>query len=136
MLSLKTRLAKPTNSTRKRYMPPKKATEQSILFDYVSAYASYICKPVDNQVTECVQNMIVPPVQEQLRILQGLVEVQSKVNTQNLDGVFMKLIMVHDNESIGQLMMALEIFENCLTVINAIIRSSYDIPIDVTELDL
>lgn len=126
---------------RKAHIPRKRMcaavramTPDSILFDYVSAYATYICKPTE--VMECVQNMIVPPVQEQLRVLQGLVEVQSRVNTQNLDGVFMKLIMVRDDATIGQLMMVLEIFENCLTVINAIIRASYDIPIDVTELDL
>ena len=121
-------------SHKRSYMRPMKATQQSILFDYVSAYASYICKP--EEVTECVQNMIVPPVEEQLRILQGLVDVQSRVNTQNLDGVFMKLIMIRDDATIGQLMMALDIFESCLKVINAIIRSSYDIPIDVTELDV
>lgn len=109
-------------------------TPDSILFEYVSAYASYICQPTE--VMECVQNMIVPPVHEQLRILQGLAEIKSRVDTQNLDGVFMKLIMVQDDATIGQLMMVLDIFGRCLRVINAIIRASYDIPIDVTELDL
>lgn len=118
----------------KRKIATRAMTPDSILFDYVNAYASYICKPTE--VMECVQNMIVPPVQEQLRILQGLTEVQSRVNTQNLDGVFMKLIMVQDDATVGQLMMVLDIFEKCLDVINAIVRASYDIPVDVTELDL
>lgn len=132
MLSLKYKPCLSTNkrkNTRIRAMSP-----ESILFDYVNAYASYICKPTE--VIECVQNMIVPPVHEQLRVLQGLVEVQSRVNTQNLDGVFMKLIMVRDDVTVGKLMTALDVFDKCMSVINTIIRYSYDIPIDVKELDL
>lgn len=130
MLSLK---YKPCMSTRKTTRI-RAMTPDSILYDYVSAYASYICKPAET--IECVQNMIVPPVHEQLRVLQGLVEVQSRVNTQNLDGVFMKLIMVGDDVTVGKLMMALDVFDRCMSMINAIIRYSYEIPIDVKELDL
>lgn len=124
-----------TNSfTQRRHIVPKLQKRiarclpgDAVLYDYIDTYSTLLCA---GETAACIQNMIVPAPEEQMRILQLLFEVNTKVNTHGLDGVFMKLIIMHDDDAISSLIDVLQIYDTAKDAINAIIRYSQKIPFD------
>lgn len=116
-----------------RRRPMKAIPDHTILFDYLDTYQTYICR---NKGIECFDHMIIPPPEEQLRILQNLFKIRSEVDTMGLDGVFMKLIMINDFEAINNLMISLDAYQKSLDIIQSIIKFSYDIPITSSHQEL
>ena len=57
-----------------------------IVPDFLSAYSTYVCKN-----PECVTSMILPPVYEQLFIMQQMFDLTTKVDISGLEGPFMAL---------------------------------------------
>ncbi len=114
----------PNKINKKIRIIPKVLPHDAILFDYVDAYVRYICPN-----PTCIDNLVVPEVSEQLRVLKELSKIQTEIDTYNLDGVFMKLIMVHDQTNIELLKQTLEIFQGSKDLINEIIKYSYMIQV-------
>lgn len=108
--------------------------EGSVLFDYVNAYAAYVCKP--SIVKECIDHMVVPPPGEQLRVLQGLFDVMTRVDPNGLEGVFMKLLIVNDIRAVDTLVDSLQMYNDSVEMVNAIIRYSYNIPVSGANIRL
>jgi hypothetical protein len=117
MLSLKTTFK--INPIQRKRIIPKVIPNNAILFDYVDAYLKYLCPN-----SACIDNLIVPNVTEQVRILQELSKIQTECNTHDLDGIFMRLIMIHDQTNIDILKNTLEIYDNSKNLITEIIRYS------------
>lgn len=125
----------PLTCTRKKplYRTLVRATPPDVLYEYVDAYTKYICA---TDLASCAPKMIVPPVEEQLRIVQGLYDVKSKVDTYGLDGVFMKLIMVKDDATVGNLMSTLEIYDHCVKLIRLVVSYAQKIPIEFGDNEM
>jgi len=107
---------------------PVNTHPDNVLIDYVTTYGQYICHPYN--IKECIDMIILPPVYEQLRILQELQKAMSIVDLEGLEGVAMKLLISHDEETLHTLLQALVRFHENRDLINAIIRFTYEISID------
>ena len=118
----------------KRLAVVVRAVDAGVAYDYIDAYARYICKP--ELLTSCVENMILPPVDEQMSILRDLYNIGTLVDIEGLEGVFMKLLLAHDAEVINKLMGSLDTYNSAKEIINNIIRYSYEIPIEPMYVDL
>lgn len=104
----------------------------SVMSDYLSAYTMFVCKPAVLQ--ECLKHMIVPPPSEQLRVMQDLFDVVTKVDPMGLEGVFMKLLLVNDQKAVDTLVDSLHMYNDSIEIVNAIIRYSYSIPIQESNI--
>lgn len=104
----------------------------SVMFDYAASYAQFVCKPAVLQ--ECVERMVVPEPAEQLRVLQGMFDVFTRVDPAGLEGVFMKLLLVKDYKAVDTLVDSLRSFHDSVEMVNAIIRYSYNIPDGATNI--
>lgn len=131
MLSLLKKSCIPTKIKQKRKIMTKALPPDAILFDYVDAYVKYICPN-----TTCIDNLVIPEVSEQLRVLEELSKIQADINTYDLDGVFMKFIIVHDQSKIELLKQMLEIYQNSKDVINEMIKYSYMIQVLPSEIPM
>jgi len=115
-------------SPKSRYIQPKACPSSSsaeVIMDYVTAYSTFLCNPED--IKTCVDTMVLPPVYEQLRIVQNLQMIHNSVDLEGLDAVVMKLLIAHDAEAVESLLHSLNIFQQSRDVINTIIRYSYEI---------
>jgi len=79
--------------------------------------------------------MVLPPPEEQLRIVLDMFDISTKVDMRGLDGVFMKLLIAHDEGAVDNLIEMLQLYNNASEVINSIIRYSREIPLaDGTDM--
>ena len=85
--------------------------------DYIDAYSRFVCRGD----SECVVNIDLPPIEEQARILNGLIDIKFQVDTQGLEGVFIELLKYHDYVIIGKLMVALQMYAECVSIISEIV---------------
>lgn len=106
------------------------ADETTILADYLSVYSEYIC---GSKIISCIDNLVLPPSEEQLRILQALYEISTRVNTEELDGIFIKLLLMHDDKGIEMLIESLQQHQESTKIINSIIAYARKIPISPME---
>lgn len=135
LLSKKTCLSNVSRGQRIRRMTsPRSLPYDSVVFDYVSSYAQFVCRPAVLQ--ECVDHMVVPEPAEQLRVLQGMFDVFSRVDPIGLEGVFMKLLLVRDYEAVDTLVDSLQSYHDSVEMVNAIIRYSYNLPLEGTNIKL
>lgn len=137
MLSLRAKqrccLLQRTNKQRVSVVRPKAMPDTGVLADYLETYLTYVCK---EGASSCLDQMVVPPPEEQLRVMQGLFDVSTKVDMQGLDGVFMKLLIMHDQDAVDTLVQSLQMHMASEQIINSIIRYSYEIPLDVSKNDV
>ena len=110
-----------------RYKPVNTHPD-NVLIDYVTTYGQYICHP--DKIKQCIDMIILPPTYEQLRILQELQKAMSIVDLEGLEGVAMKLLISHDEDTLHTLLQALVRFQENRDLINAIIRFTYEISTD------
>jgi hypothetical protein len=101
--------------------------ESGVVMDYVTTYGQYICAGPDP--FECIRNMILPPPEEQQKIVLRLFEISQQVDMQGLNGVFMKLLITHDDSAVDTLLEMLKMHNMSTDVINSIIRYSREIPL-------
>ena len=100
--------------------------------DFLSAYASYVCKD-----PECVTSMILPPVYEQLFIMQQMFDLTTKVDISGLEGPFMKLFIMHDTQGVDVLANALLNYQKSKAVIESVVEYTNEIPglvVDTMEM--
>jgi hypothetical protein len=103
-----------------------------IVPEFLSAYSTYVCKD-----PECVTSMILPPVYEQLFIMQQMFDLTTKVDISGLEGPFMKLFMMHDTQGVEVLANALLNYQKSKAVIESVVEYTKEIPglvIDTVEM--
>lgn len=103
-----------------------------IVPDFLSAYSTYVCK-----TPECVTSMILPPVYEQLFIMQQMFDLTTKVDISGLEGPFMKLFMMHDTHGVEVLANALLNYQKSKAVIESVVEYTKEIPglvVDTVEM--
>ena len=103
-----------------------------IVPDFLSAYSTYVCKN-----PECVTSMILPPVYEQLFIMQQMFDLTTKVDISGLEGPFMKLFMMHDTHGVEVLANALLNYQKSKEVIESVVEYTKEIPglvVDTVEM--
>lgn len=105
-----------------------KSTGDSVVFDYVDLVSKLFCQE-SIDVHYCVQNLLIPPPEEQSRILLQYYSIGTKINMQGLDMVFIKLIMMNDQESINTLVKCLSSINHNVEIVNKIILYSRNIEI-------
>lgn len=107
-----------------------------VLYDYLDTYARYVCQLGDVDA-DCLGQMVVPPIAEQLHVLQGLFDVHTRVHdTMGLDGVFLKLLLMHDQAAVERLVSNLVVYQAVLESIQDIVRYSAHIPLEPTQLGM
>jgi hypothetical protein len=108
-------------SIRRRCLPA-----DAVVYDYIDAYAKFLCA---GEGADCIKNMILPPPDEQARVIHALFDVKTRVDTHGLDGVFMKLIIMHDTDAVDTLVESLQVYISMNELIRSIISYSREIPI-------
>lgn len=103
----------------------------AVLYDYVDAYSRYICQ---GGSPECIQAMVVPPPEEQLNILRGLVDASTQVDIRGFEGTLMMLLSVHDEGAVETLLESLYIYHQAIHVLQSIVDYSHQIPLN-TPMD-
>lgn len=97
-----------------------------VVYEYLEAYSAFICAMAP-QPHICMEQMIVPSVDEQVRVVNEL----SNVQANGLEGIFMKLILLHEDEAIQTLEKAMEQHDTSEKVIRAILDYASSKPIYV-----
>ncbi len=107
-----------------------------MLYDYLDVYTRYVCK-LGEADADCVDQMVVPPLAEQLHVLQGLFEVHTRVHdTMGLDGVFLKLLLMHDDAAVERLTSNLVVYQMVHDAIVDIVQYSAHVPLEPTQLGM
>jgi hypothetical protein len=81
--------------------------------------------------------MILPPVYEQLFIMQQMFDLTTKVDISGLEGPFMKLFMMHDTQGVDVLANALMNYQKSKAMIESVVEYTKEIPglvIDTVEM--
>lgn len=105
-----------------------KSMGENVVFDYLDLVSKMFCQE-SIDVHYCVQNLLIPPPEEQSRILLQFYNIETKVDMQGLDMVFVKLIMANDQETIDTLVKCLSSINHSIEIINKIILYSRNIEI-------
>ena len=103
-----------------------KSASNDVVFDYIDLVSKTFCQQ-SIDLHYCVQNLLVPPPDEQSRILLQYYNIATKINMSGLDLVFIKLIMLNDQESIDTLVKCLSALHHNIDIINNIILYSKNI---------
>jgi hypothetical protein len=106
-----------------RVLPRCALPQDSIVPDFLYAYTTFICKN-----PECIKTMVIPPVYEQLYIMQQMFDVSSKVDISGLEEPFMKLLLMHDSQGVDVLTRALIQYQKSKDVIKSVIEYTKEIP--------
>ena len=80
--------------------------------------------------------MIIPPLYEQTRMIQELFEISKKVNMKDLNGIFMKLIIIYDSDTINRLIKSLSLYNEKRIIIDSIINYTNNISINIKDINI
>ncbi len=112
-------------------------TVTHILPAYVETYVALVCGGAGPShapaSAACVQTMIVPPLDEQLRVLTELRSLMAHVDPHGLERVLFQLILAHDETRIAELVDALRMMEAAMSVVSEVVRA---VGTDVRALDV
>ena len=112
---------------------PKAVHSDAVLYDYVEAYSKYICS---SKVKSCTEHMIIPLAEEQMRILHEMYDITKRVNCNGVEGTFLKLLIMHDYDTVENLIKHLNMYNELGKLINTIVRYTYNIPIDIQNINI
>ena len=127
MLSFKTKLLNPKSHRQTRALNPPllRACPEAVDQAYLSAYQNFICNFSDSAKI-CVETMIIPPAYEQIQIIKDLNELGSVTDIAGFEGVFMRLMLVHDTNAIDMLIKSIEAYNSAEHLIDVIIKHAQE----------
>jgi hypothetical protein len=117
--------AKPLGFVKRSTYPVYRVVAKAgdVVPEFLSAYSMYVCKD-----PECITSMILPPMYEQLFIMQQMFDLTTKVDISGLEGPFMKLFMMHDTQGVDVLANALLNYQKSKAVIESVVEYTNEIP--------
>lgn len=119
---------------RKKICCAMPSVESNVLFDYIDIYMKYICV---HDAQQCLSSAIVPPLQEQIMIVQNFNSVLHDLGSvHDLQGVILKLMITHDEQALKTLTQEINEYNNNINLIRAIIEYTSSIPLPSNEMSV
>lgn len=106
----------------------------NIIYDYVNIYSEFICQ----KKTSCIENMVIPDISTQINIVKNIFNIENLLdhNTHNLEGIFMKLMLNEDYETLKILLYKLDLYNSIHIDIKEIVENVENINLNENLVEL